>query len=161
MKTKYIHYGTAEFLKEVFEPIKNRPSFCKPTGGLWASPIDSEYGWRDWCKDEQYMDCDDLNSFTFELQDNAKVYVIDSLKDLLLVPHKVNDDSAFGSVQVIDFEKMAMEYDAIFLTCNGQWKTRYSKFEGYIMDLYGWDCESILVMNPGVVKVCKPEKLYQ
>ena len=38
---RYIHYGCTSFDKLKFQEIK---------GGLWASPIDAEYGWKDWCE---------------------------------------------------------------------------------------------------------------
>lgn len=42
---EYIHYGHTEFSKELFQPIKNREMFAKPTGGFWASRLNSLYGW--------------------------------------------------------------------------------------------------------------------
>ena len=46
-----------------------------------------------------------------------------------------------------DFEKMVkMGYDAIYLTDKGQMETRFT-----MPDLYGWDCECVLVMNPDCV----------
>lgn len=44
----YIHYGSSTFYK--FPPVKNELYFDKPIGGLWASPIDTQYGWKYWCK---------------------------------------------------------------------------------------------------------------
>ena len=53
----------------------------------------------------------------------------------------------------IDYEEMAKEYDAIWLTVNGQWDTRLPEMDGnYDIDgssinLYGWDCESLLILR--------------
>lgn len=41
---EYIHYGHTEFSKELFQSIKNREMFAKPTGGFWASRLNSLYG---------------------------------------------------------------------------------------------------------------------
>ena len=54
----------------------------KRDGGLWTSPIDSKWGWKDWNDCEQFRDCDERNSFTVCLKSDAKIFVIDSLEDL-------------------------------------------------------------------------------
>jgi hypothetical protein len=51
---------------------------------------------------------------------------------------------------VMDFEALAKEYDAIWLTEKGMWDTRDSA-PGQ-PTTYGWDCETIYVMNPDVIK---------
>ena len=150
MKDKiFIHYGTADFIKEIFLPIENTPCSNKPgKTGLWASPIDSEYGWKDWCEEENFRECQERLSFQFRLSDSARVYVIDGVSDLVNIPHKMGSNGCLlGSY--IDFEEMATKYDAIFLTVEGQWATRLSTE----INLYGWDCESILVMNPDVIEL--------
>ena len=38
----YIHYGSKQFDISKFEPIRNW--WNKPHGGLWASPVNAEYG---------------------------------------------------------------------------------------------------------------------
>ena len=43
----------------------------------------------------------------------------------------------------LDFEKIAENYDAIWLTEKGMQETRWSN-----PDLYGWDCETFLILNP-------------
>lgn len=146
---EFIHYGATEFLPDKFLPIKNKHPFVKPgRTGLWASPINSGYGWKDWCEDKEFRECSESNCFTFKLTDNARVYVIDTYKDLESVPYLIKDGDLY---QTIDFEKMATEYDAIHLTINGQLETRLS----FPLSLYGWDCESLLVLNPKVINQLK------
>ena len=70
---KYIHYGNREFLTSKFNPIKNRLDLGKPSGGLWASPVNSPFGWRDWCECESFREYEDDDCFIFSLKDNAKV----------------------------------------------------------------------------------------
>lgn len=135
-----IHYGSTKYIKEKVKPITNAIR-VKPNGGLWTSPVNSKYGWKDWCEDEEYRPCDDTNSFKLKLHNWAKVYIIDSLDDLKKMPvyHYQNDKLFF-----IDFENLSKSYDAIWLTEKGEGETRLS----YPIDLYGWDCESVLIMNP-------------
>lgn len=70
---KYVHYGHTAFKPELFMEIKNQEMFVKPKGGLWASPIQSKFGWKDWCKSENFRVCNDENSFTFSIKENANI----------------------------------------------------------------------------------------
>ena len=62
----FIHYGHNKFSDYLWEEVQN-VKFCKPYGGLWASDINAKFGWKDWNKEEQYMKCDENNSFKFKL----------------------------------------------------------------------------------------------
>jgi hypothetical protein len=137
---KLIHYGATSFDVSKFGQIKNLSYFSKPKGGLWASAVDSEYGWKQWCKEAQFRDCEDDNSFTFELSPDAKILVIDSRSDFDELP-KVGNQLKVGDY--LDFELLSSQYDAIHLTERGMWKTR--------MSLYGWDCECVLIMNSKII----------
>jgi hypothetical protein len=139
----FVHHGSSTYDPTKFQPIRNR--FVKPYGGLWATPVGSET-WKDWCQYnwETKPDKDNLkSSFTFGLKKDTNVYVIDDLCDLLQLPKWTA-----GYSDYIDFEQcLHSGVDAIHLTEKGQWDTRLSS----PMDLYGWDLESILVMNPDVI----------
>ena len=109
MKT-YIHYGTiktkphhksngdgigelcvslvevpAKFDKTLFNPIRN-DNFVKPIGGYWASPVDADWSWKDWCESEQYRVCDEKNSFKFTLKEDARVLHIKHHSELDTLP---------------------------------------------------------------------------
>lgn len=140
---KYIHYGHIEFRHDKFNPIVNSSAWStKPTGGFWASDIKAKYGWKDWCKDEDFRRCDKSNSFTFCLKDDARVLVINSKNDLVNLPKAKNGYAALGWV-ALDFEALSRNYDAI--------EANISKDDDLYFALYGWDCDSILIMNPDVV----------
>lgn len=135
-----IHYGATE-LKPVAK-IENN-NWVKPKGGLWTSPIESNWAWKHWCESEQFRDCDEENSFTISLKPDAKILKIDEAGDLMGLPKKI----LIESIVYPDFEKLAEMYDAIWLTEKGQWETRYSQ----PMSLYGWDCESVLILNESCI----------
>lgn len=150
-KPVYIHYGHDEF--HLPDPIRNIGYFTKPNGGLWASRKDDELGWKNWCENEEFrlyaFDKSFDKSFEFILKDNANVLVLndrDQLDDLpqignpeLLGYNKENRTSTC----YLDFEKLSKTYDAIELVNIGQ----------FYWALYGWDCNSILIMNPDIVEV--------
>jgi hypothetical protein len=134
-----IHYGASKFEFSKIAPIENK-AWVKPSGGLWTSPINSEWGWKEWCAAENFSDCRQENSFTVRLVRQARVFMIDSYKDLMscpLVP------SSYSSNKSLNFQSIAMDYDAIWLTEKGQNETRFS----VPVNLYGWDCETVLILN--------------
>ena len=139
MKLHLITYGCGKkFDVAKFKPVKNK-MFVKPEGGLWASPVNSNYGWREWCKDESFGNLS--HHFKFEFEGN--VFVIDGTRSAAQMPWL----EAYSVLKYPDFEKMvSLGYDAIWLTEKGQHETRFGE-----PSLYGWDCESVLVMNPSGV----------
>jgi len=142
-----IHYGSTSVRKDRIYPVKNR-DWVKPDegGGLWTSPVDSDWGWANWCKMEEFR-VESLEVFcTIELKDDAKLYVIDSLVDLLDAPSYQTNDII--SKRFLDFEKLAEEYDGIWLTDKGENATRYSD----PMNLYSWDVETVLLFNGKCIK---------
>ena len=147
-KPVYIHYGDGQFRTP--NPIRNINYFTKPHGGLWASRKDDELGWKDWCEREEFrLDSFD-QSFEFTLRDSARVLTLDNLDQLDNLP-TINDEqfpynkgNTFSSCY-LDFEKIKQEYDAIELV--DIWKFYWA--------LYGWDCNSILIMNPDIVEVIR------
>jgi len=115
--------------------------FIKPEGGLWASPVKSRYGWREWCKAESFGDLSHNFKFWFE----GNIFVIDGMHSALNMPWQ----DYKGITKYPDFEKMVLlGYDAIYLTLNGEHETRYGE-----PSLYGWDCESVLIMNPNGIQI--------
>jgi len=151
MKLELVTYGCGKsFDIKKFQPVKNR-MHIKPKGGLWASPINSEFGWKDWCKIESFGDL----SYSFEFLFEGNVFVVDSLKDIESIPWiELNYYPVIKSpfTKFPDFEKiLLLGYDAVLLTRKGEQETRFSE----PVCLYGWDCESVLIMNPSGIS--KPE----
>ena len=140
----YVHYGHKRFDPTAFNEIKNR-MFVKPDGGLWASDINAEYGWKNWCKDNDFRECNEDNSFKFKLKQGSKILELKSKKDLIGLPME-NIPYKF-SWYTLDFEQLKQNYDAI---------------EVYIdelyFDLYGWDCDSLLVLNKECIELIEERR---
>lgn len=151
----YISIGKQCIDKTCWVNVTNRTHINKPFGGMWACPINEEDGyiskWYKWC-------CNNKPSWvknygiTFELTDENRVYIIDCYKDLEALYDKYYlCDGIFGD-SMLNFELMKLDYDAILLTDAGEKETR-SRF--YKMNLYGWDVESLLVLNFDAIKNVK------
>ena len=147
----YIHYGSTKFVPYCFRQVTNTDyPWNKPHGGLWASRVDAKRGWRDWCKDEEFgLDCLDA-CFYFLITPAAKVCHLYSSEDLDLLPQR-NDCSEWGDEFYPDFEQMVRDgWDAIELHLSSTDKN-WSLDGGLYWRLFGWDCDSILIMNPKII----------
>lgn len=137
----YIHYGAKHFDKNLFQDIKNIP-FVKPEGGLWASRINANYGWKEWTEDNEYMTdrYREGNCFRFKLKNNARVLILKTKEDLKNLPK--NKIPTFPTLyEWLDFEELKKRYDAIEVV-----------IEKLYWELYGWDCDSILILNKDVIE---------
>ncbi len=135
---KYIHYGSERFDPEKFMPICNFT--VKPRGGLWASRIDDKYGWYEWCHREEFRLNTFKKYFEFTLAESAKVLFLDDPKQLKNLP-KIEMRHSLWKENFLDFEELSKKYDAIEVTDIGP----------LYRALYGWDCNSIVIMNPNVI----------
>lgn len=143
--SNYVHYGANSFSRDLFRPIENQDTQPKPRGGLWASAVNAPFGWRKWCEKEDYMWSDRDKSFTFRLRHGARVYHIHSVDDVQKMPEIVAEPWQDSSWYRPDFERMRSHgIDAIELHLSDDWRM-YD-------ELYGWDCDCILIMNPDVIQ---------
>lgn len=146
-----ICYGCgSSFEHEKFQAVRNREMFNKPERGLWSSPVDSEWSWKQWGEQNDFGDFSTCFSFVF----SGSLLKIDSERSLELVyknyPLGVGEcfpASLTEEMKLIDWEKIADDYDGVWLTEKGENETRWSA----PITLYGWDCETILVMNKDAV----------
>lgn len=143
----YIHYGSPAWDPERWRSIEDRPYENKPSGGLWASAEDTEFGWADWCaKIERYRETL-KESFTFQLDENANVLVLASVDDLAKLPEEPDFLGRTGGLcKNIQFSKLLDEgVDVIDF--------RLSEDPDLYFEMYGWDCDSVLVLNKDVIVV--------
>lgn len=150
---KYIHYGHSSFDRNLFTPIRNREMLTKPSGGLWASAVDAKRGWKDWCTENDFSTDRLSESFEFTLSENARVLHIYDVEQLADLPETEQDLSLW---YCLDFEQLLNDgWDAVEVHLSED----SSNIEKYILGntlycmLYGWDCDSILIMNPDIVEV--------
>lgn len=139
-KRVFIHYGSGKFDPDRFNQVKNSIWNNKPVGGLWASEENARYGWKDWCFGEEFRLNTFDENFKFKLCDNARILTLKTLDDLNDLPTIASIDSSV----YLDFEALAEKYDAI---------EYYEDFDlfGLRGALYGWDCDSIVILNKDAI----------
>ena len=133
---KFVHYtdNSNFILKPII--IKNT-TWVKPEGGLWCSPIDSIHSWKDFCISEEFGDIDSDYKVVLDI-DMKQSLIINTYKDILKL--------SWIEKRSIDFVSMIQQgIDCVFLTANGERQTKYTT-------LYGWDCESIVILNDKCIK---------
>lgn len=144
----FIHCGDNKYNSEKFKSVKNIPNASKPEGGLWASEINDDYGWLDWCSKTKYNIHSDINnSFKFKIKNNANIVYIekpyDPLFKLPLLPSKM-------PYYCIDFEECINRgIDAIYTKLYSKDYPHGSFLVAYIGE---WDCNSILILNKNIIQ---------
>lgn len=154
----YVHYGCSakEFSGENFKEVKNILYFNKPQGGLWASPTKAiydyienrkikSYGWKEFCEDNNFRTESGIDKqFYFCLKPDSNVYSIKSKEDFENLP-KTN------IIEGIDYEEcIRLGIDAI------EYNYTYAHKEESLGDrldfiMLGWDCDSIVILNPDIM----------
>jgi len=143
----YFRYNDENFIFDTnkFNPVKNIPGFGKPEGGYWACREDELEGFMEfdgrwaetcggWCR---------VNPHRFKLKENARVLYLRNKEDLRkLKAIECNSDRYLQIGAVTDFEALSREYDAIEIL----------DINPFYYILYGWDFNSILIMNPDVIE---------
>lgn len=141
--SRYIHYGSAKFDKSKFKVIENIQFFNKPNGGLWGCEVGTKFGWKEFCELENIDWVNLSDSFEFELTPEARVLRLHNLDDYVEFRSKYAiNDIGIKLALGYDFERIAKEYDVIDF-----------KVGELYMTLYGWDVDSIVVLNPDVIKI--------
>ncbi len=140
-------------IPELLIPVENDPEGFfrqKPTGGFWTSSwreLTQDSDWVEWCRGENFGAPNEKHWFLLTPHPDCKIYTINSLKDFKRCLIEYGDPvplaqkyPSFAEKRVINFEKVAQEFDGLHLTEKGNGETHLS----YPNDLNGWDCESTL-----------------
>ena len=138
----YVHYGSRYFDREKFREVKNIEYGMKPVGGLWASLVDADYSWKQWCIDNEFRENNEDNCFYFRVR-GWQVYEVETLEDLNKLPHIHLPDKYkqwfSGHERFLDFETMS----------KGEFS--YSGLEIKIKDvedeMSAFSCDCILMLN--------------
>jgi len=144
-----VHFTKPFFSLRPIEIKNGGMRYCeliKPLGGLWCSPLDADYGWKDWCQAQSLGDIEHDQRVIFDV-DMSNFVVIDNAEDMKTrLPWFLFVD---GHSMAIDFEKIVREgVDGIHLTENGLEETKFT----YPESLNGWDCETILILNDRCIR---------
>ena len=146
---EYIHYGAKHYDKSRVKPL-TRHLTDKPSGGFWGSPVDTDWGWKEWCESEDFRECREDNSFKFRLKPGSRIWYISKPEDTDGMPL----DVSYGMDYLVlthgrgpfDFMILpSMHIDAVELSHDEDYMTMHDMF-------YSWDCDSILVINPNCVE---------
>ena len=143
---RYIHYGSNEYDSDRFVPVQNVSGRNKPMGGIWASHVNAVFGWKDFCVGNDFCVEELKESFKFLIDSSANVVEIHTHKDWYkLIEVKNRPKRMVGRCP--DFEEMKRQgVDAIEIFITEDPEVYYG--------LYGWDVDSILVMNPEIIIPC-------
>ena len=144
------------------KPLANQ-AFIKPLGGFWTSSCVSEFssGWTEYLYSPDGVGLSQGDAMLTLLTPSAKARVlsIDSQEDLEEVAASyglytdfrsgkpvpfskaiVSGPDSLGGIFHLDFEALALQYDGLHLSEDGQYATRFPA--GSRPSLYGWDVES-------------------
>lgn len=152
MARQYVHCGASGFDINKFKPVTGIDMVLnKPIGGFWASPVNTDWGWRNWCEGESFH-LDRLEkSFRFTLRSKANVYHIhpvsyNSVFGLPMIKEPdINTDSLYRESWCYDWVKIAKLYDAVEL--------HHEEDHWLCRNLFRcWDCDSIVIFNPKIIR---------
>ena len=135
--------------------------YVKPKGGLWLSSYDPTYEWlSDWgywcsCEAPEWIGTDGI---LIDIKRTARIAQIKDMNDLQhffkRYPFIRYTEDGWGNKEIshfsgrcLNYELMRKDFDIIHLTGQGQYKTRMPDTSFYNLNLYGWDCESSLMLN--------------
>ncbi len=157
-KKVFIHYGHL-IEKEKFVPAFDGKTkyLQKPEGGLWSSPVDSSWGWVDWCTAEEFRTGTFKVWTKFKLKPNTKILIVDSFDDLARIFSKYAiRDKTTCFEQVLAFNKIIADgYDGMYLTENGNIECHFPQID---INLYTWDCESLVLFNMDCIEIVETSK---
>lgn len=164
----YVTYGlgTKFDIDKLQLDLTYRPD--KPKKAWWGSPVDAEFGWKEWCEAEDFTTksmpieeyFSDKNKIVWKLKEGTKKLDIKYESDLqnLLDAGYITIDDTFPVVAYphykFDFNKILEDgYSAIelFDSSIGHSYRDDSNWELSLL-LNSWDCESIVVLDPSVIE---------
>lgn len=166
---KLLTTGIEKFDLEKFNQIQNDINegfiWNKPfIGGLYSSSLYQalyvsqhkyESEWTNFCKDCDIRIERLQYGFVFELKSDSKICTINNLQDYLkiLESYSFDYDCYDRHKKGIDWEKLAKDYDAFYLSRNAVIEMRMfiDQDKRNLVDFFNWDVETMLVLNPNCI----------
>jgi hypothetical protein len=142
-KTKGRGAPIASLLLPVGQP-EYVSAYTKPRiGGLWTSPEGSEYGWENWCRENEMDWLGDR--YVLAVSGEPRTLIIDSAAALERAWKNYGRQRDWGdrdqyTDRDLNYELIAQDFDALWLTEAGFAETRMALG----LNTYAWDCETML-----------------
>lgn len=144
--------------------IQNK-SIClnKPRGAWWGSPINAEFGWKEWCLCNNFEidNYDWENPIKWRLQEGSKILRIELLdvldEEKSILNNYVYTDDRYKYLQLsilgreLDFNKILEGEIVAVELMDGSIGHRFiNSLESMF---YSWDCESIVVLDETKIEI--------
>lgn len=150
----YIHYGSNFLNKDM--PMKDWFDNSKPKG-IWASPKYTNWGWKDFCENENFNTNKLELSFEFKLKRKSRVLKVKDFKDIKPYLKEIKDrDFWWGEwwddgKYELDLDKIYNNFDAMELFMSNN----YGYFHNYSRIFTMWDVNSLVVWNFDIIEPIK------
>ena len=142
-------------LEKIITDLHSERVINKPNKAWWGSSENAEYGWKEWCIDNEFGNYDWEHPIRWMLVPGTNIYRIykPDVSTGSGIKHLERYLKVFGSQDYgshyLDFEKM-LENDihAVELMDAGIGHYFINRYE---MMFNCWDCESIVVLDPSKI----------
>ena len=150
----YVHYGS-DFLNMEM-PMEEWDGGDKPKG-IWASPKNTSWGWKNWCEYEDFEIRKLKLSFEFKLKRKSKILEIREFKDIKPYLKEIENKGLWWPSWYEDYKyqldkkKLYNEFDGMELFM----RNNYGYFHNYSHDFTTWDVDSIVIWNLNIIEPIK------
>lgn len=142
----FVHYGADSFDIRKFDNNNYNTCDCKPGPhkGLWGSPVAARYDWKEFCR----LECDEiLEEKKFFFRVNGPLCIIDSVEDLDQLSWSTPSVPWQVFYERVNWQETSKNWAAVMVTE----KFLIERSPTNPRDLSGWDCESVVVLDPMTV----------
>jgi len=154
-KKIYVHYGS-DFLNKDMS-IEEWDSGDKPKG-IWASPKNTNWGWKDWCEYE-YFEVHKLKlSFEFKLKRKSRILKIRKIEDIWPYLKEIEDESLWWWPSRYEDYKYELDKKKIYNKFDGMelfMRNNYGYFHNHSHIFTTWDVDSIVIWNLDIIELIK------
>lgn len=131
--------------------LNSRGIINKPCEAWWGSPLDAEYGWKEWCESEEFGNYDFDNPIQWKLKSNTNILQID-MDDIIDYEHRLLKyidristlDRSLNFYRLLDDNISTVQ---LMDACIG-----HAFINRIELMFNGWDCESICVLDKDVIE---------